>query len=191
MISVNKVLRVLFLYNGIFVLAGSLLGPLYALYVERLDTGVLPVSISWAVFLFSTTLFTFILSKMGDSLKHKRFLLAGGYLVRALCWFLMIFITTIEQLVFIQFILGIGEALGTPAFDAIFAEHLDKNKHIMDYSDWKVISNAVLVVGTLVGGFVVSKFGFSYVLIGMSVLAVISFLGVIINPCVDHRNHTS
>src|SRR3989344_5954597 len=114
----NKVLKVLFLYNGIFVLAGSLLGPL----------------------------------------------LAGGYLIRASCWLYMSVITNIGQLIITQFILGIGEALGTPAFDAIFAEHLDKNKHIMDYSDWKMTANAVLVLGTLLGGFIVSKFGFSTLL---------------------------
>jgi MFS family permease len=186
----NKILRVLFLYNGVFVLAGSLLGPLYALYVEKLDTGILPVSISWATFLASTTFFTYFISKMGDRLKHKRFLLIAGYLVRAFCWFFMALISNIEQLVLIQFILGIGEALGSPAFDTIFAEHLDTNKHIMDYSDWKVISNGILVLGTLAGGFIVSRFGFHYLLFGMSGLAIISFVGVLINPHVDLRNYT-
>ena len=37
-----------------------------------------------------------------------------------------------------QFLLGIGEAVGTPAFDVIFAEHLDKGKHINEYSDGKL-----------------------------------------------------
>lgn len=186
---VNKVLKLLFLYNGVFVLAGSLLGPLYALYVEGIDAGILPVSFSWAIFLFSTTVFTYILSKLGDGIKHKRFFLAGGYLVRGICWFSMGFITNMEQLFVIQFILGIGEALGTPAFDAIFAEHLDKSKHIMDYSDWKVISNGVLVLGTLMGGFIVSRYGFQPLLMGMSALAMISLFGVMANPVIDHRNH--
>lgn len=185
----NKVLRVLFLYNGIFCLAGSLLGPLYALYVEKLNTGIMPVSISWAVFLFSTTFFTYIVSKLGDRLKHKRFLLAAGYLVRATCWLLMGLITNIEQLIAIQFALGIGEALGTPAFDAIFAEHLDKNKHLMDYSDWKVISNGLTVLGTLLGGYLVVNFGFPRVLYGMSIMAMIAFLGTVVSSCIDGRRN--
>jgi MFS family permease len=183
----NKVLRVLFLYNGVFVLAGSLLGPLYALYVERLDAGILPVSISWATFLASATLFTYFLSKMGDRFKSKRFLLMAGYIIRGICWFSMTLISNIEQLILIQLILGIGEALGSPAFDTLFAEHLDRNKHIMDYSDWKVVSNGVLVLGTIAGGIVVSKFGFSYLLFGMSGLALVSFVGVFLNPGVDLR----
>ena len=187
---VNKVLKVLFVYNGIFVLAGSLLGPLYALYVEKLEVGILPVSISWAAFLSATTIVSYLLSKNGDGIKHKRFLLAAGYLIRALSWFSMGLITQIEQLFILQILLGIGEGLGTPAFDAIFAEHLDKNKHIMDYSDWKIISNGVLVAGTLIGGYVVSRFGFQYVLFGMSTLALISFFGILLHPKVDYKSHS-
>lgn len=184
----NKFLRILFLYNGIFVLAGSLLSPLYALYVGKLNSGILPVSLSWATFLFSTTFFIYLLSKTGDRFKNKRLLIAVGYLIRAVCWFVMALITNVEQLIAVQFILGIGEALGTPAFDAIFAEHLDRNKHMMDYSDWKVISNAFLVIGTLIGGAIASKFGFHYLLFTMSFLAIISFAGIILHPDIDLKN---
>ena len=99
------------------------------------------------------------------------------------------FITTLEQLFVIQFILGIGEALGTPTFDAIFAEHLDKNKHIMDYADWKVISNGLLVLGTLLGGLIASEYGFQPLFIGMSLLALISMTGVILSPQIDGQKH--
>lgn len=105
----NKALKILFIYNGVFVLAGSLLGPLYAIYVEKFQ-------------------------------------------------------------------------LGTPAFEVIFAEHLDEGKHIADYSDWKLISNIMLALGTLIGGVIVSKFGFTPLFLLMSSLAVISFIGVILKP---------
>jgi len=89
------------------------------------------------------------------------------------------------QLILIQFFLGIGEALGTPAFDAIFAEHLDKNRHLTDYSDWKVLSNGGLVVGTLVGGLIVSYFGFKILFLIMSQLALVAFFGTIFNRQLD------
>lgn len=183
----NKVLKTLFLFNGVFVLAGSLLGPLYAIYVEKINSGLMPISVSWAVFLSSATLFMWLLSKKGDKIKHKRFLLAAGYLVRAFCWLLLIFVTNIYQLIAVQFVLGIGEALGTPAFEAIFAEHLDKNKHMMDYSDWKVLSNGFLVVGTLLGGVIATNFGFPRLFILMTILALISFIGVLLNKGIDYK----
>ena len=58
----NRTLKILYLYNGIFVFGGSLLGPLYAVYVGIIDTSILSVSVTWSAFLISTFIFTFIIS---------------------------------------------------------------------------------------------------------------------------------
>lgn len=59
-------LKILFISNGIFVFADRLLGPLYAIFVEKFDTNILSVSFSWFIFMLSATLFTLIISKYGD-----------------------------------------------------------------------------------------------------------------------------
>ena len=177
----NKTLRVLFFYNGIFVLGGSLLGPLYTVYVQGLNKGIFSISISWAVFLVSTTVFTFIISRLKDKFVNKKALLCSGFIIRAACWFSFIFTTTLWQLIIIQFFLGIGEAVGSPAFDAIVAEHLDTNRHLMDYSDWKVIHNGVLAVATIAGGLIVYYLGFRYLFSAMSFLAIVSLFGIILS----------
>ncbi len=174
----NKSLKILFIYNGIFVFAASLFGPLYAVYVGLLDKNILSVSITWSAFLIATIIFTLIISKIGDRLKEKEYLLLAGFLVRAITWFLFIFTTNVYYLIFLQILLGFGEALGTPAFDAIFAEHLDGGRHIKEYSDWKLISNIATSVGTLIGGLIVIEFGFQWLFISMSLLAIVSFIGV-------------
>ena len=178
----NKVLRTLFIYNGIFVLAGSLLSPLYAVYVEKFQSGVMWISISWSVFLVSTTIFIFVLSRMGDKVKDKRHLLLGGYFVRGVAWLLFVFADSIFMLLVLQSLLGLGEALGSPAFDAMFAENLEKGKHIADYSNWKIITNMTVAAGTIAGGFIVSKMGFSVLFLAMSLLAMISFFGILLEP---------
>lgn len=178
----NKALKTLFVFNGLFVLAGSLLGPLYAVYVERITKGIFPITLSWSIFLFSTTLFTILVAKIGDRVREKEYLLLAGYAIRAAVWFFYIFIQDFHILLMAQVLLGIGEAMGTPAFDAIFAEHLDAGKHINEYSDWKVVTNIVLAFGTLFGGLVVERFGFSPLFLMMSVLASISFIGILLKP---------
>jgi MFS family permease len=178
----SKALKALYLFNGIFVLAGSLLGPLYAIFVNQVTGGILKVSFSWSVYLFSSTIFMFAMSKFGDRVKEKEYLLMAGFLVRGLCWFSFIFVDSYISLIVIQFVLGIGEALGTPSFDAIFAEHLKNGKHIHEYSDWKAISNLALVIGTLLGGFIVQSFGFDLLFALMSILASIAFLGILVKP---------
>lgn len=174
-------LKVLFFCNGIFVLAASLLGPLYAVYVEKIGKGVLTISVSWAVFLISATVFTLIISKIGDKIK-KDHLLIGGYILRAISWTAYIFINSVPELILLQIFLGLGEALGSPAFEAIFAEHLDDGHHVEEYSDWILIRNIVTAIGTLAGGLIVVSFGFPYLFLLMSFLAIISLIGILLKP---------
>jgi sugar phosphate permease len=178
----NKALITLFVFNGIFVFASGLLGPLYAVFVETIDTNIISVSLSWSVFLISTTAFMFIVRKYGDLIKEKEYLLMGGYLIRAIVWFLFPSLSTVFGLIILQALLGIGEALGSPAYDAIFAEHLDKNRHVQNYTDWKLISNLVGAVAVIFGGILVNEVGFSTLFYLMGVLAFVSFIGMWIKP---------
>lgn len=176
----NLALRVLFLYNGIFVGAAAMLGPLYAIYVVKFVDGVTAVSVSWSAFLVSTFIFTLIVSKKGDEIKEKRYLLLAGYILRIVSWIMMIFVHNLTALVLVQVLLGLGESVGTPAFNAIFAEHLDKSKYIKEYSGWSLIANISSATGILAGGIIVNKFGFEALFVLMSVLSSISFFGILL-----------
>ena len=185
----DGVLRLLFVCNGIFVLAASLFGPLYAVYVQRLGhgNGILTISTTWSVFLFATTFFTWLISRIGDKIP-KEDLLVAGFLLRAFVWLAYIFITNIPELIVLQILLGLGDALGSPSFDAIFAEHLDKNVHVREYADWHLISNIVSGAGTVLGGVIVTKFGFPLLFIVMAIFALLSTVGVLSHPRRIHMN---
>lgn len=178
----NKALRTLYLYNGIFVFAGGMLGPLFALFVEEIDKSVFSVSLTWFVFLFSATIFMVFVEKYGDQVMEKEYLLMGGFLIRAIVWFLFPFIGTLFWLIVAQILLGLGEALGTPAYDVIFAEHLDKDRHVKEYTDWKLISNIVGSFAVLLGGILVKYTGFSILFFLMGMMALISFFGILWTP---------
>lgn len=180
MLKKNRILANLFLFNGIFVFALSLLGPLYAVFVLKIVDDIFWVSVSWATALITSSIVVFYLSKYGDRYKDKNLLLAG-YLVRAASWALFIFIGNIWQLLVLQVFLGVGEALGTPSFNAIFAEHLDDGKHIAEYSDWALIVNAVIAVATVMGALLVRQYGFGLLFGLMSILSLVAFVGVLTN----------
>lgn len=159
-----------------------MLGPLYAVYVLKFVDGVMAVSISWAAFLVATSFFTFLVAKNGDKIKDKKNLLLGGYIIRIFCWLAMIFVHSLWPLVVVQIFLGLGESLGTPSFNAIFAKHLDKDKYISEYSSWSLVANLASASGILVGGIMVDHFGFRFLFLLMSLLSLISFFGVLLKP---------
>jgi MFS family permease len=179
---INKALRTLYFYNGIFVLAASLFGPLYAVYVADIGGSVMVISISWAVFLISSTLFTMIVAKFGDAVREKEYLLLAGFLLRSGVWLLYLFVDNIAFLIILQILLGFGEALGSPSFDSLVAEHLDKGRHVEEYADMKIIFNLSAGIAAILGGALVAKFGFPILFITMSALALISFFGILLKP---------
>lgn len=168
---INKYLKILFISNSLFVLGGNLLGPLYGIYAKQLGGTVLTISISWACLVGASTITYFILMKYYRGVHNPSHLLVAGYGIRAISWASIVFITDISQLFIIQALIGFGEAIGTLGFDVVFAEHLDKNRHVFDYAEWKVIENIVVLTSTLAGGFVVKYLGFQYLFGIMSLLA--------------------
>jgi MFS family permease len=175
---INKTLRHLYLYNGIFVLAGSMLGPLYAIYVQGIDNTPQIISLSWAVFLISSSVFMYLLSRIGDKIKNKSTLLVVGFLIRSLVWVMYIFANNIPFLLLLQILLGLGEAMGSPAYNALVAEHLDRKRHIEDYSDQILVFNLTAAIGTIVGGVLLSYYSFNILFIGMAGLGIISAAGI-------------
>ena len=178
----NKALKILFFYNGLFVLAASLLGPLYALFVESYVDGVLAVSYSWAAFLISTTVFTVLVARLGDRVKEKEYFILAGFVLRATGWLLFIFVGALYQLILVQIIIGAGEALGTPGFNSVFADHLDNNMHVKEYSIWSLISNIASAIGVIIGGYIIKYFGFNVLFLIMTTLAIVSFFGILLKP---------
>ena len=173
----NNLLKSLFLFNGLFVFAGSLLGPLYAVYVLHLGDGVVSVSTSSALFVASTSVFIFLVSKFKDGESREEDLLRAGYILRSFVWFGYAFIHSIPQLFLLQIINGLGAALGSPAFDTLFAQHLEKNKHLKDYANYQLLTNIVTAIGTFTGGLFVAHFGFIPLFYIMGSLALVSLLG--------------
>ncbi len=178
----NKSLRILFISNGIFVFADRLLGPLYAIFAEKFDANVLSIGFSWFVFMGSATVFTFIVLKYGDKIVEKEYLLIGGFMLRVLAWFLYIFTNSLTMFILIQIILGLGDAIGSPAFDSIFAKHLNKGNEVHDYSSWKLVQNMSLAIASLLGGIIVYYISFEALFVAMALLGCISSLIVYFQP---------
>jgi len=181
-ITNQNALKVLFISNGIFVFADRLLGPLYAIFAEKFDANILSVSFSWFVFMLSATIFTFIVARYGDKIKEKEYLLAAGFIIRVISWIIYIFTNSLLMFIFIQVILGIGEAVGSPAFDSIFAKHLDKGAEINEYSTWKLVQNFSLAVASLIGGFIVYFLNFNVLFVLMALLGLFSTVIVLSQP---------
>lgn len=178
----NRALRIIVLSNAIFCFAGALFGPLYAIYVERITGNIIHIGASVALFSATTASLTFAFSKFSDRLKETEFLLILGFIFRAVGWIFYIFINAAWQIYAIQIILAFGEAFGSPAFNALFAVHLDQGKYLNEYGTWISIALLTSGIASFLGAIIVSLFGFKPLFVFMASFALMSALIVYLQP---------
>lgn len=159
-----------------------MLAPIYAFFAEDIGASIFVVSALATVFLISKLIFSLVVRKFGDTFKEKEYLLILGYLIRSIAWFSLVFVDSIFILFVVQAILGLGEAVGSPAFNAIFAKHLDGGKQIKEYAEYGIVGTLSTAIGTITGGYIVTQFGFTPVFIIMGTLAIVSSFGIFFKP---------
>jgi hypothetical protein len=59
--------------------ASNLLGPLNAVYVRMISKNIIAVSATWAIGLLASGIFTYAVSRKGDMLREKEYLLMAGF----------------------------------------------------------------------------------------------------------------
>jgi len=182
MLSKNKHLKTLLALNVFFVFGATLLGPLYAVFVKDIGGDVITIGWSFSIYMIALGLVAYIAGRLGDKIKEREYLLGLGYLLRGIGFFGYIFIQSLFHLLFIQIILGIGEALGNPSFKAIFSDHLDKGKYSSEWGTWDALYSITVGVSTMAGAFVVNVFGFNTLFIIMGSVTTLSSIIILLLP---------
>ena len=170
----NKALRVLLFTNALVLVAGAMLGPIYALFVEKIGGSLLDASITGGIFALAAAITTFAAGKYADKTKHDERIVAFGYLVMGIGFFLYMFVNSIWFLFAVQVLIGFAEAIYSPAFDLLYTKHVSKTKMGAEWGTWEALNYLSLAVGAVIGGLVVTTLGFNAIFIIMGILAVSS-----------------
>lgn len=166
----------LLISNSFINISLGLLGPIYALFVADIGGDVLNASWAYAVYMCSAGVITYILGKWEDHYNHKEKFVFAGYLVLAMGCLSYIFVNSQATLLFTQALLGLGIAIAAPSFDALYALHTTKHKEASEWAMWESLNNIVLAVSAVLGGYIVSLYGFDALFVCMAVLAAIGAL---------------
>lgn len=171
----SKVARLLLLTDALYMLAGALLGPIYALFVKDIGGDLLEASSTFAIFMLTAGVVTFFLARWEDKEKHKKKFVIVGYGLGAVGYFGYTFVNSTTSLFLVQAILGLSVALKDPAYDALFSE-VSKRHLALAWGEWESMDYFVFGVGALLGGFVAARFGFLLLLWCMFGASLLSFV---------------
>ena len=160
------------------LLAGAMLGPIYALYVERVGGDLLDASFAGGIFAFVAGTTVLLSGKYSDKLKQKKLIVILGYTIMGVGFLLYTQVNSILFLLLVQVLIGFGEAIYNPPFDALYSEHLDKGKDGTEWGAWEAINYYSIAIGAIMGGFIVTNFGFTPLFVTMALLCFSSALYV-------------
>ncbi len=170
----NKALKVLLMTNGLILLAGAMIGPIYALFVERVGGDLMDASIAGGLFALSAGFVSLIFGRLSDKTKDTTWVVILGYLLIALGFFLYLFVDSVSFLFIVQIIIGTGEAIYSPAFDKLYSLHVDKKRSGAQWGAWESMNYFTIAIGAFAGGVIVNQFGFEAVFLVMMTLCLAS-----------------
>lgn len=176
----QRALKILLFSSAFFMLAGGLFGPIYAIFVEEIGGDILDAGIAYSLFALAAGVLIFIISRWEDHVKHQEKFVVLGYMLSVIGFSGYLLIRNPIDLFAVQIIFGIGEAVGTPAFDGLYSKHLDRGKFASEWGLWESMYRILTAVAAAAGGILASFYGFHALFVIMLLLSmaglVISFL---------------
>lgn len=170
----SRNIKILLTAAGFWYFGEGMLGPLFAVYAQKIGGDILEISWAWATFLIMTGVMYILLSRIVKGRERKAKVMLIGYALNALFTFAYLFVSSPWQLLIVQAGLGFADALATPAWDALFAESYDKEHATFAWGLAGGQAHIITGVAIIAGGMIVNYFSFDALFITMGSVQVIA-----------------
>lgn len=172
----KKGIKVLLISDGLTNLALGMIGPIYAIFVEKIGGDILDASWAYSTYLITAGVVMYLLSKWEDRAKHKEKFIVIGYGLTSIGCLLYFFVYNQATLLVTQAVLGLSIALLNPAFDAIYSHYVKAKEEVSDWGIQEALSYVITAVAAIIGGYIADGFGFKTLFI---VMFIVSLFGTI------------
>jgi MFS family permease len=170
--------RLLLWSSNLWSLGEGLLGPLFAVFAQRIGGNILDITWAWAIYLGLTGILTIAAGSVSDRIWQwcgRERLLVAGYALNALCTFGYLFVQKPIHLFLVQAALGVALALSNPTWSALYARYAPGEKQA-GYT-WGLVAGEqrlILAVAILLGGYIVDNYSFTALFLTMGTIQVIA-----------------
>ncbi|MFZ3077899.1 MAG: MFS transporter [Candidatus Aenigmatarchaeota archaeon] len=171
----NRYQKVLLLSSFIWFFGEGLLGPLFAIFTQKIGGDILELTGAYAFYLITMGVLTIFVGRFSDH-HSKKYLMTIGYGLNAVVTFGYLFVDSPFKLFFVQGLLGVASALATPTWNSLFSIYEDK-KHVGE--EWGLDnggSQIIIGIATMTGGLIITYFSFTTLFVLMGIIQVISTL---------------
>ena len=170
--------RLLLRSANLWSLGEGLLGPLFAVFAQRIGGNILDITWAWAIYLGLTGILTIISGRVSDRIWEwcgRERLLVAGYALNALCTFGYVYVQKPVHLFLVQAGLGVALALSNPTWSALYARY-SPGESQAGYT-WALVAGQqrlILAIAIILGGYIVNNFSFTALFLTMGTIQVIA-----------------
>lgn len=166
--------KILLYSNNLWVFGEGMLGPLFAVFAQRLGGSILDISWAWSIYLIVTGILVIVIGKISDVKISKEKLMITGSFLNALFTFGYIFVSSPVQLFLVEAGLGVAAALSSATWSALYSKHGDSSKAGYMWGLANGQAQLTMGVAIIVGGFIVNHFSFTILFITMGIIQAIA-----------------
>jgi predicted MFS family arabinose efflux permease len=173
-VKLNRKIKILLYGSNIWSLGEGMMGPIFAIFNEKIGGSILDVSWIWASYLIATGMFTIFVGNISDTKISKEKLMIAGYALNTFFTFSYLLVSSSIDLFFVQIGLGLATALATPTWDALYAQY--QNRENAGYIWGLAGGREQLITGValIIGGLIVNYFSFQLLFITMGIVQAIA-----------------
>lgn len=172
----NKKTRALLFADITWFFGEGMLGPLFAVFAQRIGGDILEITWAWAAYLIVAGLLIVFIGKISDKILNKKKLVFWGYVLNAIFTFCYLLVSNPLQLLMLQVGLGIAAAMATPTWDALYSEYENKKKDGFTWGLADGISVFSTGLAIIIGGLIIVYFSFTALFVIMGIIQVISVI---------------
>lgn len=170
----NKRIKILLYGGNIWYFGEGMLGPLFAVFTERVGGDILDVSWAWATYLILAGLLYIVVGKITDKYDNAEKMMVLGYTLNALFTFGYLFVSSPIHLFIVQAGLGIAVAMATPTWDTLYAKHQDRKNGGFQWGLAGGAAQIITGISVIIGGYIVSIASFTALFLTMGIIQVIA-----------------
>ena len=167
---INPKIRILLFGSNLWYLGAGLLGPLFAVFAERIGGDILDITWAWAIYLLTTGVLIILIGRISDIRIKKQTLLMVGFALNTLLTFGYLLVNSPLRLFLVEAGLGVAAALANQTYDALFSLYEDRKREGYEWGLQDGGEQIFTAIGVIAGGFIVTYFSFQILFIIMGIV---------------------
>ena len=172
----RRQVSILVLSSNLWNLADGLLGPLFAVFAQRVGGNILDITWAWGAYLIIMGIGIIVVGHVSDRVSKLK-LLFTGYILTTACTFSYLLVHSAAGLFIVQAGLGIATALSNPTHYALLAQYsksAERDGALWGWADGR--DKIATGLAIFAGGFIVSAWSFDALFIIMGTISLCATL---------------